>query len=381
MLIRHLRGFLQALAQPRTPATGPAPRLRYVYASEGAAARYRVFHGVEESQFSGMHAEVAQLADPERLYRLHNTDLLILHRITLGPRSVLLLFLARKYGLKVAFDSDDLIWDVQQRQYEFLDQHYSAPQIQRILRTARRTLKLMKRVDALILSTDYLANLAQDATQRPAFTLHNAISIEMQQHAHQALHTQHPPDDLVRIGYFSGHARVHDEDFATLGPVLAQLLIVHPQLIITLVGEVALPQELTAFTLRIERRSAVDWRLLPNEIARVSINIAPLVENPQRRSKSGIKYLEAALVGVPTVALALEPYQSVIEPGVTGLLAGSPNEWHQALNTLITNPELRQRIGSAARQHVLTHHTTAVRATQLTEVVQAILNQRITHNA
>jgi glycosyltransferase involved in cell wall biosynthesis len=239
----------------------------------------------------------------------------------------------------------------------------------------------MKHADALILSTDYLANLAQAATQRPAFTLHNAVSAEMQQHAHQALYKPHPPDDLVRIGYFSGHARVHDEDFATLGAVLAQLLSIHPQLIITLVGEVTLPPELTAFTQRIERRPAVDWRLLPSEIARVSINIAPLVENPQRRSKSGIKYLEAALVGIPTVAIALEPYQTVIEPGVTGLLAGSPTEWFQALDTLITSPELHRQIGNAARQHVLTQHTTAVRAARLAEVVQAIMNQRITHNA
>jgi rhamnosyltransferase len=49
----------------------------------------------------------------------------------------------------------------------------------------------------------------------------------------------------------------------------------------------------------------------------VDINIAPLVDNPQRRSKSAIKYLEAAAVGVPTVAARLEPYCDTITEGVT----------------------------------------------------------------
>lgn len=43
------------------------------------------------------------------------------------------------------------------------------------------------------------------------------------------------------------------------------------------------------YTAQIERVPFVDWRELPGLIAQVDINIAPLMDNPQRRSKSAVK--------------------------------------------------------------------------------------------
>jgi glycosyltransferase involved in cell wall biosynthesis len=367
----HLRSFQQALAQPRTVYAG-IPRLRYVYANEGASARYRVLHALEHSQSSSIHTTVTPLSVHSGLYQLHDIDLLVLHRLALGPRSILLLLLARRYGIRVAFDTDDVVWDERQREYEFLDLHYSARQIQGILRTTRRTLALMRRCNALILSTPFLAQLAQAATKKPVYVLQNAVSDAMQHYSAQAIRGT-SLDGILRIGYFSGHARVHNEDFATAGAVLASILQHYPQVYITLVGEVAIPHELLAYSARIERRPVVDWQQLPAEIARVDIAIAPLVDNLQRRAKSAVKYLEAALVAVPLVAVAMEPYQTIMQHGRSGFLATSHNEWQQALSMLITNPVLRNSIGSAARQHVLAEHTTMARAPQFADMVRQII--------
>jgi glycosyltransferase involved in cell wall biosynthesis len=370
MLFNHLRSFQQALLQWRTPAPAGVARIRYIYANEGASARYRVFHGVEASQSGGMHASATSLAVHSGLYQLHDVDLLVFHRIALGPRSMLLLLLARRYGIRVAFESDDLIWDVRQREYEFLDRHYPPVQVQRILHSARRTLALMRRVDYCILATPYLAGLAQAASNKPTAVLLNAVSAEMQHHAARV--PTKTATDLLRIGYFSGHARVHDEDLATIGSVLAQILAAHPQVLLTLVGEVAVPRELLPYTQRIERRPVVDWRLLASETARVDIAIAPLIDNPQRRAKSAVKYLEAGLVAVPLVAVHMEPYQHEIVHGQTGMLAGNSTEWLQALESLIQHSTLRQTIGSAARQDILAKHTTQARARQWQQIVEAM---------
>src|SRR5690606_21254797 len=92
------------------------------------------------------------------------------------------------------------------------------------------------------------------------------------------------------------------------------------------------------------------------------------------RAKSEIKFVEAGLLGIPTVASRIDPFEQVIESGVNGFLAGSVIEWINALEELIQHPELRQTIGEAARQTVETHYSlearTADLATTLAELAQ-----------
>jgi glycosyltransferase involved in cell wall biosynthesis len=372
-----MRAFARALARPSSPRSPAAPaRLRFAYTSEGAPARYRVHHQVEQARLAGMPAGAVRITEPERLYELADIDLLVLHRLPLGPRTAALLLAARRRRIVTLFDADDLTWDVRQRSYEFLDRHYPPATVRAILRTARRTLALMRRADALLLATPFLAALAAGATGRPAHVNLNAVSHELAAHSEAArLAAAAPGDGRVRIGYFSGHPRVHDEDLALAGPALAVLLERFHGLTLALCGEVALPAELQPYGGRLERRPAVEWQSLPAEIARVDINIAPLVDNPQRRGKSAVKYLEAALLGVPTVAARLEPFTGVIAEGRTGMLAG-PTEWEGALAGLIADAQLRRRIGAAARAHVLAEHTTAARAPALAAIVRQCLESR-----
>jgi glycosyltransferase involved in cell wall biosynthesis len=105
----------------------------------------------------------------------------------------------------------------------------------------------------------------------------------------------------------------------------------------------------------------------------VDINIAPLVDNPQRRAKSAVKYMEAALVGVPTIAARLDAYQTSIEQGVNGLLASTHAEWVDSLARLIQLPEIRQQIGEAARADVLANHTTAARAANFAAIITQVV--------
>lgn len=372
---RHIASMARALTRRRSARDLHArPRIRFVYANEGAPARYRVHAQIEQAHLAGMSAEAVRIDQPEQLYNLAACDLLIFYRTPLGPRTAALLLLARRFGIRTAFDSDDLTWDARQREYELLDRHYPPAMVARIMRTARRTAALMRLTDALILSTPFLATLALAAFGRPAFVCMNALSQELITCSERAYQRRAVDGHILRIGYFSGQARAHDEDLALIAEPLAAMLGQFPQTMLTLCGEVALPAALASLSERIERRAAVDWRELPAEIARVDINLAPLIANPQRRGKSAIKYLEAALVGVPTVAADLEPYGEVMLDQRTGLLAQSSAHWQAALARLITDAALRQQLGGAARAHVLSEHSTATRAARWAEVVQAILS-------
>jgi hypothetical protein len=88
---------------------------------------------------------------------------------------------------------------------------------------------------------------------------------------------------------------------------------------------------------------------LPTEIARFAVNIAPLeADNPFCEAKSELKFFEAALAGVPTIASPAGPFQRAIDDGVTGFLARTEDEWHAALTRLLTDGALRARMAQAA---------------------------------
>ncbi|MDF1513903.1 MAG: glycosyltransferase, partial [Anaerolineae bacterium] len=88
----------------------------------------------------------------------------------------------------------------------------------------------------------------------------------------------------------------------------------------------------------------------------IDIGIAPLRDCLFNRCKSGLKYLEYSILGVPGVYSTPGPYTHLVQPGETGLLAQNIMEWDSALRQLIDNETMRKRIGYSAQQSVMDNH-------------------------
>lgn len=86
------------------------------------------------------------------------------------------------------------------------------------------------------------------------------------------------------------------------------------------------------------------------------ICIAPLKDNQFNNCKSNIKWLEASMLGVPTVASDVIPYRS-IDHGKTGYLSSTPGQMTKYLKWLIDDPVKRKKIGQAAKKEVLKNWT------------------------
>ena len=375
--IRQIARGVPHILAPHVPCRPDEPlRLRFVYRDLGAPTRYRVHHQIEQARLAGLIVQDAPLDRTTDLFDLTRCDLLYLYRLPLAPLSMALCAAARRQGIPIVFDSDDLVWDPREREYNYLDDHYSPAQVARLLWETRRTHALMCRADAFVFATPYLARLAAQSFRQPAYVNPNALSAAMLASAAAASFAWHrrPSPAGVVIGYFCGKPHVHDEDLASIAPALCAVLEQHPHARLRVYGAVELRGALAdpRYATQIERRPAVDWRELPWHIAQVDINIAPLVDNPQRRAKSAVKYLEAAVLGVPTIAARLDPYERDIVDGTTGLLAATHQEWLAGLTCLIRSPELRARLGAAARAQVLAQHTTAARAANFAAIIAEV---------
>lgn len=84
----------------------------------------------------------------------------------------------------------------------------------------------------------------------------------------------------------------------------------------------------------------------------LDIGLAPLLDNISTRGKSDVKFLEYTMSGAATIAQNTVIYQDTIVHGETGLLVGSPREMMEAVDLLVKNETLRERLVRNAQQYV-----------------------------
>lgn len=81
------------------------------------------------------------------------------------------------------------------------------------------------------------------------------------------------------------------------------------------------------------------------------IGLIPIAPHPFSESKSWIKALEYAALGIPVVASDCTAYRDFVINGVTGFLVETQVQWREALLMLIKDARLREEMGYAARRH------------------------------
>jgi hypothetical protein len=117
----------------------------------------------------------------------------------------------------------------------------------------------------------------------------------------------------------------------------------------------------------------VPWRNLPAIQAQFDINLAPLrTDNPFSQSKSEIKYVEAALLKIPTIASPTEAFRFAIRQNFNGILAETAQEWEIAMEKLILEPGYRRELGEVAYQETLQHYHPQVRARELVDTLGSL---------
>ena len=191
----------------------------------------------------------------------------------------------------------------------------------------------------------------------------NAASAGMVKLADEALRRRPSRrEPSVTIAYLSGTA-THDRDFLEAAGALVGVLEAYPHSRFLAVGRLGLDDRFDRFADRVERVDFQPWEALPETLARIDVNLAPLEQgNPFAEAKSCIKYVEAGLVGVPTIASRRADFVRAIEHERNGMLADQEAEWFEALRALVESHDLREGIGRAARDDVRGRHVTTVTA-------------------
>jgi len=82
----------------------------------------------------------------------------------------------------------------------------------------------------------------------------------------------------------------------------------------------------------------------------LDIGLYPLPNDKWVLGKTGFKTMQYMSVGVPCVVSKVGRNEEIVKDGVNGFSAGSKKEWVDKISLLISNPDLRQKMGEEGRK-------------------------------
>jgi glycosyltransferase involved in cell wall biosynthesis len=327
--------------------------------------RYRVENKAAQLRNLGFDVWTVNASDFKMGYA-ENASHIIIYRTGYSEEFEKLCRLAQKYNKPVYYDIDDLVIDTKYTDLLSYTQGLSDIEKYEYDSGVKSYGKMMSLCDSVITTTQTLKEELENYSSKVIIN-RNLASEELVSLSQNTIKDYRQDHSKVKLGYFSGSI-THNENFEMIKPAIVQILEKYPHVELHLVGYIDLPQDLQKYTKQIKMNPYVDWRELPRLISQMDINLAPLVDSVFNRAKSEIKWLEAALVKVPTVASYLGSFEEMVSNDETGLLA-QPGEWYEKLEMLIENPDKRQRIAEAAYRFVLENCTVKNHKDEFTESI------------
>lgn len=279
----------------------------------------------------------AKLDSSERVVSVRlpqDADVVVFQRVT-HKYLVQSIPLIRAEGIAVVIDMDDDLTCIHPANPAFHMLHPTNPKL--ALHSWQNTMTACESATLVTVSTPALA--VRYGRKTPSHVLYNAVP-------ERYLKIEHRDSDVVG---WAGSVHSHPTDLQVMGSSIAQLLqlrhtfkVVGPlQGVHTALG--------VSQKFEIETTDVVqDIRAWPLAVNTLGIGVAPLAESKFNMSKSWLKPLEYAAVGVPCVVSPMPEYSRLARKGV-GVIAKRPDQWRRHLLALINEPLLRSELSERGR--------------------------------
>lgn len=329
--------------------------------------KYRVQNKIEQLESLGYKVWSINLSSFQMGYAEHASHIII-YRAPLDNKLVELINLAKKYNKVVLYDIDDLVIDTKYTDQLTYVQELSSSEKQNYDNGVISYGEMLKLCDGVVTSTQKMKNELLNFKDLVLLN-RNLANMELVQLSQEAIKNYDEVDEKVKIGYFSGSI-THNENFELIKGAIVKLLEKYDHLELHLVGHLDLPSDLKLFKNRIKVHPFVSWQELPKLISEVDINLAPLVNSIFNEAKSEIKWLEAALVKVPTVASNIGAFKEMIVDNETGILVNDL-DWFEKLDKLVQSQGNREFLAENAYEYVTKHAITIKHEDELTKFLRS----------
>ena len=341
------------------------------YDELGASSRLRMLQYIPALQASGFDVHVASLLDDGYVTDLYSGNVSVWKVACAYFRRLRVLWSAGHYdvvwlekelfpwlpgwfekwllpdGVVIVADYDDAV-------FHRYDQHRCGL-VRRLL--GRKIDQIMERADLVTAGNGYLAERATAAGARNVEWLPTVVDLD--RYPGPA-----PKTDIrtVTIGWIGSPATAHY--LHSLTAVLQELASTH---VIRCVAIGAREDQLQGTLFEAWPWSESGEAQMLHQF---DIGIMPLPNEPWECGKCGYKLIQYMSRGVPVVASAVGVNADIVRAGENGELAQTPGEWTQALDRLVCDATLRQRMGAAGRKSVEKTYSLQVQAMRLVDMLR-----------
>jgi glycosyltransferase involved in cell wall biosynthesis len=329
----------------------------FITGGVGDSARYRTSHVSEMLQVRGFRTSVTVQDNPFLVTYADKFSIFVFHRVLYTPSVAKLIARIKAENKEIIFETDDLVYDPAFLKHMDYFTQMNALERKLYENGVGGEILADPYVKVCTVSTTFLADKLREKGKQ-VFVVRNRVSQEDVRLSAEILAVVKKDEDITRVAYFSGTPS-HNKDFVTITEALMALLEKYSQMRLVLVGPLDDGDQLQKFSERIERIRFLPRAKYFEAIANVDINLAPLeIGNPFCEAKSELKWIEAGLVGVPTVAAGTGTFKEAIADGVDGFVAGTTEEWAEKIGKLIIDERLIKQMGEKARETILASYTT-----------------------
>lgn len=364
-VLEQIRSFTKD--QLRLPAT----RVHYkkvVYVAEyiSFSSRYRMEHMQEELLYQGVQGELWKTSALPKRIPWEEIAAVVVYRCRYREPLKSFLEEAKRHQIPLLYDIDDYIFDYNEiKDLPFM----GSREYQNFETYSGLICRCMEECQTLLVSTEHLKEGAEKAfPEKKVYVNRNVASAEMLILSALAQNRKRRNTDRLVLGYFSG-SNTHSRDFEIIADVLLEFMKKQENACLKIVGCLELPEGFSQVKDRIIRVGFMEWQELPDAIASVDINLMPLEDSFFHACKSENKWMEAALVKVPTIGSYNEEIANATAPGENILLCRTKAEWMQALEQLAESRETRESMAQRAFDYVVEHKTTLKKNKGLLEAV------------
>lgn len=315
-------------------------RIFFWAADSSGCAYYRCELSAAQLAKRGHEVLVNTVMPPEWL---NSADIIVGQRVCQPGVTARWQRLAKEGRVKLVYEIDDDLLDID---------HWNGPAHSFFGQPEIRAnvIRNIEAADLVTVSTAQLAEVVSEYNRNVA-VLPNCIPEAL-------LTTQRPVAEQTTIGWSGGAS--HKLDLAELGSALTQFIRRYPEVGLHIIGDAKAASQLTKGIN--ERARFTPWvESVPDFHAVIDfdITLAPLRPSKFNRSKSHIRPLEAAALGIPVVASDFGPYAEFVRHGETGLLVKRPHEWSKYLRQLLdssTRLEMGANARKLAQYHTIEHN-------------------------
>ena len=338
------------------PSPSPAPRLLMNLLGDEtkASSRVRGYWIADELRDLGWQVRIDHATSKSGLLKiaagLPFQDVVLFQKVCTRYHPTLLA-IAKRAGVKVAYDIDD---------FPPGDAQSNAVQV---------TQKMMRKSDLVMAGSGALLAYAAGFNEA-AHLVRTGVKVDN----YAAAPSQ--ADAKPCIGWI-GNGRTYRRDLIeVLGPPLAAVAREHP-LRLRLIGSVGEADLYDYFEtlqgVEVDFLDQIAWgdpAAVRAALAPVDIGVYPLLPGGLNDYKCGFKALEYMASAIPTIASTAPGNADLIMDGQDGLLVDSPAAWEAALRQLITDPARRQAIGETGRTRVMGELSTHALARQVDQLLR-----------